>query len=224
MKATHESHLISVCNRIAQWTGDREIDIDAIALYIERQHVSYRDADEFASQCGSLPDWHRAMGDDLRESEATIRTHVPTLRPPDFQPVATTTPAAIDHVNHPAHYVFAGHPSGVECIEIVESLPFCLGNAVKYIYRAGRKGSAAEDYRKAVWYFRRQAENQAQIFFTSVPTGLRRWAVHDPVAALVAGIIFSAQNYNWRTVAEDLENAAVLCEARASDLEEANHV
>ena len=36
-----------------------------------------------------------------------------------------------DPVNHPPHY--NGHPSGVECITIVEHMGFNLGNAIKYI-------------------------------------------------------------------------------------------
>ncbi|MFT5113931.1 MAG: hypothetical protein ACI8P9_003263 [Parasphingorhabdus sp.] len=39
-----------------------------------------------------------------------------------------------DDVNRPRHY--CGHPSGVECIEVVEHMNFCLGNAMKYIWRA----------------------------------------------------------------------------------------
>lgn len=60
-----------------------------------------------------------------------------------------------DPVNHPAHYV--DHPSGVECIQITEHMGFCLGNAVKYIARAGRKDPAktVEDLKKARWYLDR---------------------------------------------------------------------
>ena len=39
-----------------------------------------------------------------------------------------------DMVNHPPHYT--NHPSGVECIQITEHMNFCLGNALKYIWRA----------------------------------------------------------------------------------------
>ncbi|MFT5115766.1 MAG: hypothetical protein ACI8P9_005119 [Parasphingorhabdus sp.] len=39
-----------------------------------------------------------------------------------------------DDVNRPRHY--CGHPGGVECIEVVEHMNFCLGNAMKYIWRA----------------------------------------------------------------------------------------
>jgi hypothetical protein len=60
-----------------------------------------------------------------------------------------------DVVNHPPHY--RSHPSGVECITIVEHMGFCLGNAIKYIWRAGLKSpSAIEDLRKARWYIDRE--------------------------------------------------------------------
>ncbi|MBX7271096.1 DUF3310 domain-containing protein [Pseudomonas chloritidismutans] len=55
-------------------------------------------------------------------------------------------------VNHPPHYT--GHPSGVECIEVAELLPFTLGNAFKYVFRHGQKGGL-EDLRKAHWYLDR---------------------------------------------------------------------
>ena len=59
-----------------------------------------------------------------------------------------------DPVNHPKHYT--SHPSGVECIQIVEHLSFCLGNAMKYIWRAGEKGSKIGDLKKARWYLDRE--------------------------------------------------------------------
>lgn len=55
---------------------------------------------------------------------------------------------------NPQHY--RSHPSGVECIEITEHMNFCLGNALKYIWRAGLKGEALEDLRKARWYVDRE--------------------------------------------------------------------
>jgi hypothetical protein len=58
-----------------------------------------------------------------------------------------------DPVNHPAHYT--AHPSGVECIQITEHMGFCLGNAVKYIWRADLK-NGTEDLRKAAWYIARE--------------------------------------------------------------------
>jgi len=61
-----------------------------------------------------------------------------------------------DNVNHPVHYT--DHPSGIECIQITEHMSFCLGNAMKYIWRAGLKGSQVEDLEKAVWYLKREIE------------------------------------------------------------------
>jgi len=46
--------------------------------------------------------------------------------------------------------------SGIECIEITEHMNFCLGNAIKYIWRAGLKGDSVEDLRKAQWYISRE--------------------------------------------------------------------
>ena len=59
-------------------------------------------------------------------------------------------------VDHPEHY--NAHPSGVECIEIVEHFNFNIGNAVKYIWRAELKPehSAIEDLQKAVWSLNRE--------------------------------------------------------------------
>lgn len=58
-----------------------------------------------------------------------------------------------DPVNYPAHYT--QHPSGVECITVTEWMNFNLGNATKYIWRAGLKGGI-EDLRKAQWYLNRE--------------------------------------------------------------------
>jgi len=65
-----------------------------------------------------------------------------------------TCEGCIDPVNHPPHYT--AHPSGVECIQVTEHMGFCLGNAVKYIWRADLKNDAIEDLRKAVWYIERE--------------------------------------------------------------------
>lgn len=59
-----------------------------------------------------------------------------------------------DPVSHPSHYASDGQFSfpDPECIMLTRLLDFNAGNAVKYIWRAGFKGSVAEDLRKALWY------------------------------------------------------------------------
>lgn len=62
----------------------------------------------------------------------------------------------VDPVNNPPHYT--GHPSGVECISVTEHFNFCRGNAIKYIWRAGKKDGAetVQDLKKARWYLDRE--------------------------------------------------------------------
>jgi len=59
-----------------------------------------------------------------------------------------------DKVNHPSHY--GGKHNPYEAIKVIDAwcLDFALGNAVKYIARAGRKDrmTYAEDLKKAIWY------------------------------------------------------------------------
>lgn len=66
----------------------------------------------------------------------------------------TKTKASADVVNHPEHYT--SDPSGVECIQIVEHRSFNVGNAIKYLWRAGLKGAQIEDLKKARWYVDRE--------------------------------------------------------------------
>jgi hypothetical protein len=61
-------------------------------------------------------------------------------------------------VDHPAHY--GGAENTYEAIKVIEAwdLDFCLGNVIKYISRAGKKGSKLEDLRKAQWYLNHEIE------------------------------------------------------------------
>lgn len=66
----------------------------------------------------------------------------------------------VEKVNHPAHY--NAHPSGVECIDIVEHMSFNVGNAMKYLWRADEKGAPIEDLKKAAWYIQREIEKRTR--------------------------------------------------------------
>ena len=62
----------------------------------------------------------------------------------------------IEHVNHPTHY--NSHPSGVECIDVVEHMNFNCGNVIKYLWRAGLKDitPSLRDIKKAQFYMNRE--------------------------------------------------------------------
>ena len=66
---------------------------------------------------------------------------------------------AHDPVNHPVHYTSSPARcecgARIECIQITEHLGFCIGNAIKYLWRADMK-NGLEDLRKAEWYIRRE--------------------------------------------------------------------
>lgn len=62
-----------------------------------------------------------------------------------------------DPIDHPSHYTSSparcsacDHP--IECIDITKHMGFCLGNVLKYCWRADLKGAALEDLKKARQY------------------------------------------------------------------------
>lgn len=69
----------------------------------------------------------------------------------------TVTPAS-EKVNHPRHY--NANPSGVECITVIEHMPFNIGNAMKHLWRCDEKEDPLVELRKALWYVNREIEKR----------------------------------------------------------------
>jgi hypothetical protein len=69
-----------------------------------------------------------------------------------------------EHVNHPSHY--GGKNNEYEAIKVIDAwdLGFSLGNTIKYISRAGKKGKDKElqDLRKGLWYLEHHIEQLEQ--------------------------------------------------------------
>ena len=59
-------------------------------------------------------------------------------------------------VNHPSHYNMGKY----EAIDVIEdwNLNFNLGNAIKYISRAGHKDDIVQDLKKSLWYIGREIQ------------------------------------------------------------------
>ena len=65
-----------------------------------------------------------------------------------------------DNVNHPSHYTWLKDKCGIEVLDITRHMDFNLGNAIKYILRAGHKKEEGmsdidkkiEDLQKSVFY------------------------------------------------------------------------
>lgn len=71
---------------------------------------------------------------------------------------------ANDPVNSPNHYT-RSHP-GMECIELTADTSFCLGNAIKYLWRYHSKGRPVEDLEKARWYLCHVIDHDEKIAWT----------------------------------------------------------
>ena len=74
-----------------------------------------------------------------------------------------------EKVNHPSHYL---KDSGHEVIDVIESwdLNFSLGNAIKYICRAGHKGGQlkrCEDLEKAIDYLQNELHHEENFLIQS---------------------------------------------------------
>jgi hypothetical protein len=97
------------------------------------------------------------LEEQVRESDEA-RLLGRSRRPPAPHP----EPPPADDVNYPMHYRM--HPSGVECIQIVEHMSFNIGSAVQYLWRAGLKpGDVEREYRKAIWHIEREIQRVCNV-------------------------------------------------------------
>lgn len=96
----------------------------------------------------------------------------------------------MDKIN-PKHY----QQYSMQCIDITEQLPFCLGNCIKYIWRAGDKDEASTDYEKALWYLNR-AENNREFTF-KVTLDLHKIASEMTGIKQDMFIALYTNNYAW---------------------------
>lgn len=136
----------------------------------------------------------------------------------------------MSEVDHPAHY--KGCQVEVECIDIVRHLPFDLGNAVKYIWRAGKKGTNKmdEDLHKARWYLRDWQANfngrpapdlaTANSVFKLIPHNAMQSDVHKIIGRILACDIVEATYMLDRYIME--LSAAALGVNSVSDMREHN--
>lgn len=102
---------------------------------------------------------HLCIGTILAEKEGIVCEHCEIYYIPNSAYTHKCPETIIppkDNINHPAHYTSSdakcsqcGHT--IECIEITRSLPFNIGNAIKYLWRYNLK-NGLEDLKKARWY------------------------------------------------------------------------
>ena len=84
----------------------------------------------------------------------------------------------------PPHHGGGDNPNKAIKVIEAEGLGFCLGNAIKYISRAGKKGNRLKDLRKAGWYFAREIQNLEADLQVAPKPGSRSATLNVPYVAL----------------------------------------
>jgi hypothetical protein len=99
-------------------------------------------------------------------------------------------------VDNPSYYRIK---SQVECIEIVRSLSFDLGSAIKCLWRVGQKDDPLTELRKAYWYLK-DLENSDEVWLlVDRHEWDRRFRQH----------IESIENYQQATILDSLRQAVL---------------
>ena len=75
-----------------------------------------------------------------------------------------------DAIHHPKHYT--SDDCGVEAIEITSLLPACISNAVKYVWRCGKKDEDLQELKKALWYINYSIDNDLPSFVNELSDSL----------------------------------------------------
>ena len=122
--------------------------------------------DEFVVDSRSAEDWHKNFNykenifdcGDLKNDDPKLYKEIKEQKQMFESLSLKKKEANQDAVNHPKHYI--SDPSGIECIQITRHRNFNIGNAIKYLWRAGLKdgNSDIQDLQKAVWYIQDEIE------------------------------------------------------------------
>lgn len=84
-----------------------------------------------------------------------------------------------DTIHHPKHYT--SDDCGVEAIEITSLLPACISNAVKYVWRCGKKDEDLQELKKALWYINYSIDNDLPSFVDELSDSLEYEALINKV-------------------------------------------
>lgn len=93
--------------------------------------------------------------------------------------MSDTVNNATDFVHHPKHYT--SDDCGVEAIEVTSLLPACISNAVKYVWRCGKKDEDLQELKKALWYVNYSIDNDLPSFVNELSDTLEYEALINKV-------------------------------------------
>ena len=90
-----------------------------------------------------------------------------------------TVESVADSIHHPKHYT--SDDCGVEAIEVTSLLPACISNAVKYVWRCGKKDEDLQELKKALWYINYSIDNDLPSFVNELSDSLEYEALINKV-------------------------------------------
>jgi chromosome segregation ATPase len=134
-----------------------ESDVYELKLHLVTEQAAVSDRDKEIERLEArVAELEKELAEEREVATAAVNRHTDKSAPPVH---AEAAPSSVDH---PAHYGGADNP--LEAIKVIEhyKLGFNLGNTVKYVLRAGKKGDRAEDLRKAAWYLARELNGGAR--------------------------------------------------------------
>ena len=113
-------------------------------------HPTYQEIKDYVKEHGQLV-WKRNVNDVVNDAiDTTINT--------------------MDAIHHPKHYT--SDDCGVEAIEVTSLLPACISNAVKYVWRCGKKDEDLQELKKALWYINYSIDNDLPSFVDELSDSL----------------------------------------------------
>jgi len=148
------------------WLGKRAIAKSGVTGSVAHEGVVIGVCEEptliIQTACGNQVTWVASLCEEAPAAvDGSERINHTPIVPRGFTPAQAVAElrksAPVEAVRHPSHY--NSHPSGVECLTIVRHMNFNLGNAIKYIWRAGLKSdNAIQDLEKAAFYIQDEIE------------------------------------------------------------------
>lgn len=108
-----------------------------------------------------------------------------------------------DTIDHPTHYT--GRGIGYECIDITQHQTFCVGNAIKYLWRYQDKGKPLEDLKKARWYAHRAMKRQETIDLEDHHCRIILRRLIETTTGYESAVWYGLLKNEWRIVLSSLD-------------------
>ena len=112
----------------------------------------------------------RCAAPTFQEIKDYVREYGQIVWKRDVNNLADAVHNPADTVNHPKHYT--SDDCGVEAIEVTSLLPACISNAVKYVWRCGKKDEDLQELKKALWYINYSIDNDLPSFINELSDSL----------------------------------------------------